>query len=82
MNTVKARIEWPVVRDENGKVYSFLGSGARYGFDSAYAVAEQGVIQRRILQAETLPWPYADNEISITLNPKENTQCKLLKQNI
>jgi hypothetical protein len=64
---VLAKIEWPIVRDENGKIYSFLGSGERYGLKSTYAVAEQGVVRRRILEAESLPWPYGDNEVRIIL---------------
>jgi len=53
------------VIDETGELWDFLGSGFRYGFDTAYAVRRTGDTKSAPTPATTLPWPYPDNMIEV-----------------
>jgi hypothetical protein len=62
---MKAKITSHGVITEDGRLFDLLGSGARYGFESPYAVRETGEIQASPRPAQTLPWPWNDNEIEL-----------------
>lgn len=67
---MKAKINQHGVVAEDGRSFELLGGGARYGFDSAYAVRESGEVAASPLPAHSLPWPFGDNDIEIEIDPE------------